>query len=170
MKKLTIIGSLAALPLVMGAETTSYFDRTAAYEMVTYAQAALSREGIYKGKIDGVCGPETEAALRRYWLDTTKQSDGDCGIVLFADDSLSDKYGTSLARELGIRVVEESDVTEVSKKCGGGSYVKTLVGKIRSPIYGFIMTNLDWAISSFDDPAEKKEQRDVRVCIANALR
>ena len=56
------------------------YDSSNADSSVSQVQSALSREGYYRGAIDGSLGPATQSALRRYQrdhgLDATGQIDG----------------------------------------------------------------------------------------------
>ena len=87
---LLALSSVAALPAcsMLGGNNSSQHSRASASQspavsqaMVQQVQTRLQQAGTYNGRIDGLWGPETEAAVRSYQqqhnLNATGQLDGD---------------------------------------------------------------------------------------------
>jgi peptidoglycan hydrolase-like protein with peptidoglycan-binding domain len=160
------LGSLAASGTASAADASIQTNRNG--EVVSHAstatlQRALADHKSYQGKIDGVWGPRTEAALRQY------QSRNGLDVTGTVDDRTAEKLGLEVERmdlekgaserkaPVGVRSATDDPDTSVQLSALNTDQVKEmqqrlqLLGYYRGPIDGAVGPGTREALRKFFD-------------------
>jgi hypothetical protein len=127
----TFVGILAtflvlSVPACAKAADGKAYGQRFLYEMTVYVQSALINEGYEIGTPDGRCGSKTADAIDQYLnrigvtgrpsssIDTRYEG---CRKVPSAFSSLRGKYGDELAKSIGFRFLQPSDIDAAKENC-----------------------------------------------------